>query len=141
MNETDRFDEPGVIAFIQLLQGLISRFGSNSVNCKYCAVAILAVVMGSSNSQSSERFLVGLIPIVLFLFIDAYYLGLERRCISIYNGFISRIKNNEETELFTIPKSTACEQICGMFKGLCSLSTLPFYGFLALTAILFSCLS
>ncbi len=138
MNEYDKFREPGVLAYIEQLQGLISRMATNSANCKACAVAILAAVLALSDFDGTKRCIIAAIPTFLFLLTDAYYLGLERRFKKICNDFILEIKQGSQPELFNIPKISICEQAEGVFKGFASFSTTPFYLLLATATLIFS---
>lgn len=134
----NKFNAPSVLAYIEQLQGLISRMATNSANCKTCAVAVLAAVLALSNYNGTDRCLIASIPTFLFLLTDSYYLGLERRFKKIYNEFISDIKNGKEPELFNIPKIGFCEQMIGLINGFASISTTPFYILLGTAALIFS---
>lgn len=138
MNQYDKFSAPGVLAYIEQLQGLISRMGTNSANCKACAVAILAAVLAITDYDGTKRCIITAIPTILFLITDAYYLGLERRFKKICNDFISDIKQDRYPELFNIPKSSFCEQIVCVMKGFISISTTPFYLLLWTAGVVFS---
>lgn len=138
MNEYDKFSEPGVLAYIEQLQGLISRMATNSANCKACAVAILAAVLALSDYDGTKRCIITAIPTFLLLLTDAYYLGLERRFKKICNDFIREIKQGGQPELFNIPKISICEQAEGIVKGFASFSTTPFYLLLGTAALIFS---
>ena len=138
MNEYDKFSEPGVLAYIEQLQGLISRMATNSANCKACAVAILAAVLALSDYDGIKRCIITAIPTFLLLLTDAYYLGLERRFKKICNDFIWEIKQGRQPELFNIPKISICEQVEGIIKGFASFSTTPFYLLLGTAALIFS---
>lgn len=138
MNKYDKFKTPGVLAYIEQLQGLVSRMATNSANCKVCAVTILAAVFALSDYEGTKRCIIASILIFLFLLTDSYYLGLERRFKSICNNFILEIKEGKEPELFNIPDTNIREQLTRLFKGLRSVSTTPFYLLLEIAALIFS---
>lgn len=116
----------------------MSRMASNSANCKVCAVSIFTAVLALSNYDGVEMCLIASIPTVLMLLTDAYYLGHERRFKNICNEFVAKIKDGQEPELFCIPKSSRSEQLKGLWRGLFSFSTTPFYSILVIASIVFS---
>lgn len=138
MNNFNKFNSPGVLAYIEQLQGIISRMAANSANCKVSAVAVIAAVLALSDYNGTERCLIASIPTFLFLLTDSYYLGLERRFKRICNTFISEIKAGREPDLFNIPKISFREQAKGLIKGFVSISTTPFYVLLGAAVLIFS---
>ncbi len=138
MSTYDKLDSPCVIAYIEQLQGIISRMASNSANCKVCAVSILTAVLALSNYDGGEKYLITAIPTFLMLLTDTYYLGLERRFKRVYNDFVARIREGQEPDLFNIPKSNLSEQLKGLLGGFLSISTTPFYLLLGLAPLVFS---
>ncbi|WP_165157716.1 hypothetical protein [Parabacteroides sp. ZJ-118] len=138
MSTYDKLDRPCVIAYVGLLQGIISRMASNSANCKVCAVTILTAVLALSNYDGCEKCLIAAIPTFLMFLTDSYYLGLERRFKRICDDFIARIKEGQEPDLFSIPKSSLSEQLIGLLGGFRSISTTPFYLLLGLASLVFS---
>lgn len=138
MNDYNKFSEPGVLAYIEQLQGIISRMATNSANCKAYAVAILAAVFALSDYDGIKRCIIIAIPTFLLLLTDAYHLGLERRFKKICNDFIKEIKRGRQPELFSIPKSSFHEQIIGVINGFVSFSTTPFYLLLGTAVLIFS---
>lgn len=137
MDNLVKFDNPGVLAFIEQLQGIINRMAANSANCKVSAVAILTAVIALSDYNGTERCMISSVPILLLLLTDSYYLGLERRFKDIYSEFISKIKAGEEPELFVIPKTSFCDQMKGLLMGFISISTTPFYLLLEGASLIF----
>lgn len=83
MNESERTIEStsaDKIAYLQLLQEPISRMSSTASIFKGFSAAILAGLASASFTGISQwALLIGLIPIVAFLFMDVYYLSLERK--------------------------------------------------------------
>ncbi len=72
-------------------------------------------------------------PIALFLFLDAYYLGLERRFRDLYNVFIKKVHGGGVTveDVFIVTPGSGGRILLSAFLSLFSISVLPFYGFLA----------
>jgi len=66
--------------YLQLLQEPISRMSSSSAIFKGFSAAILAGLASASFKEISIGALfLGLLPIISFLFLDVYYLSLERK--------------------------------------------------------------
>ncbi len=135
-NDTDRDvrDSEAFINHLQILQSNISRFASNSANCKVCAVSIATalVALDTTNNMISPVF--SILIIGLLLLTDAYYLGLERTFISVYDD---NVRQPRTAEIYEMPKIDGCQQFCDMICGLGSFSTSPFYIILGLLIWIF----
>jgi hypothetical protein len=144
----DRKDNSAVQAHINMLQGMINRMATNSANCKTWAITILAalLVLIVDEKICFNTIWICYIPIVLFFFLDCFYLGLERHIIKKQELFIEKINSNKDysKDLFTVKSNvtntfweiiclsgeTFFRQLWDTFKGIFSFSTFPFYGFM-----------
>ncbi len=121
-------DSPSVQAHLNILQSVIQRMASNSASSKARCItlvsAILVIVAGQGNSQYA---LIALIPTVLFLVLDTYYLALERAFIESYNSFVRKLHERqvESSDLYAV-KPTG-NLIRMTFKATWSFSVWPFY--------------
>ncbi len=71
---------------LEFIQNVITRMNVNSFQIKSWAVTIVAATLALYASTKSEWFvLVGIIPSVIFWFLDAYYLTQERKFRGLYN--------------------------------------------------------
>jgi len=69
-----------------MIQAVISRMANNSFMLKGWAVTLVAGVFALSAKDANQMyFLIAYIPIVLFWFLDSYYLQLERKFRVLYN--------------------------------------------------------
>lgn len=136
--------------YLQMMQGNIERMAANSANCKTWMVTILSAMMAiqCTIDDLNGWLLLGLIPIILFWYMDVYYLHLERGMRNRETAFINFIKNGGlegyEDSLFNfkpymIKKKDLTED--DSQKGLVatndrwfSKSIIPFYG-LAIVAV------
>ncbi len=74
------------ITGLEMIQGIINRMGSNSFALKGWAVTLVAGIFALASNDTDKRyFLMVYIPIILFWFLDSYYLQLERKYIKLYN--------------------------------------------------------
>ena len=78
-NPFDRNSE-AVRAHLGFSQSVISRMALDSVAVKtWCITIVSAVLVLVSDKGNGDHALIALVPAVAFLFIDTYYLALERR--------------------------------------------------------------
>lgn len=69
-------DSSSVQSYLNTLQGIVSRMAGNSANCKtWCITLVSAILVAIADKAKPNYGWLALIPIVVFLFLDAYYLG------------------------------------------------------------------
>lgn len=134
-------ESSAVQSHISMLQSIIGRMAANSANCKTWTVTLVAamLVLLVDKEMKIPNAWVCLIPIVLFYFLDCYYLGLERLCIASQNDFLKRIYNDKDyiESLYKVDGlKDRCKQFCNVIEAMCSVSTTPFYLVVAI-AVLF----
>lgn len=122
--------EQGTQTSLTLLQGVINRFAANSSNCKtWCVTIVSAILLYSADKKISAGVNIALVPVVFFLFLDAYYLSMERDAIAIYNGFVNE---PSEEKLFKVPMpQSRCHRAKQTLYALLSFSVFPCYLILA----------
>ena len=81
--------------YIQMMQSNIERMAANSANCKTWMVTIVAAMMAlqCSIQQLNGWILLGIAPIVLFWYLDVYYLHLERGMRNREQDFLNKISD------------------------------------------------
>ena len=115
--------------YLSILQNVISRMASNSASCKtWCITLVSAILVLVVDKGKPEYIFISLIPVLIFLFLDSYYLALERQFRDLYNVFIKKLHNNEATVEDVFIVSPSKHIVCSIFKAVFSISTLPFYG-------------
>ena len=133
------FEKESVRHYISLLQENINRMASNCTNCKTWLITIVSALcaLQLANDAIKGYLWIALIPTVLFLVLDAYYLGQEKRFRDIETGFVERIKSGEDVlpELYTFRQTG--EHSCRYFwKGFVSPSTWVMYATVAAIILL-----
>lgn len=135
MNHKLNIESPAVQSYLGILQAVITRMATNSTSCKtWCITLVSAILVVVADKSKPDYALIALIPIVLFTFLDSYYLGLERGFRDLYNKFIKRLHTNEATieDTFIVSPGGGTFHILGLaFKSSLSISVWPFYGLLA----------
>ena len=85
---------PSVQAHLNILQNVIERMSSNSTSCKaWCIALVSAVLVIIADKEKPDLALLALIPTVLFLALDTYYLALEKGFRNAYKSFVAKVHN------------------------------------------------
>jgi hypothetical protein len=72
-------DSAAVQSYLNILQGVIARMAANSANCKTrCITLASALLVLIADKGKTNLMAIALIPVLLFCFLDAYYLAQER---------------------------------------------------------------
>ncbi|OOE69756.1 hypothetical protein BZG20_01550 [Salinivibrio sp. IB868] len=77
---------------MQIMQGVISRMAANSTASKtWCITIVSAILVLVADKSKPEYAFIALVPILLFLALDSYYLALEKAFRDSYNEFIGKL--------------------------------------------------
>ena len=89
-----KIDSESARHYISLLQDNINRMAANCTSCKNWLVTIVSALFALQlfDSEMKPYLWISLIPTVLFLFLDAYYLGQEKRFRDIEKTFVDKAK-------------------------------------------------
>ena len=121
-------DSSAVQAHLSIMQGVIQRMAESSRSCKtWCITIASAVLILVTRIEKPDYALVALIPTVLFLFLDTYYLALERSFRASYTTFVQKLHKGELTlsDLYIVAPTGS---IPGRFvSSLSSFAIWPFY--------------
>lgn len=131
-------DSSAIHSHLSFIQGIINRMGTNSASCKtWCITLVSAIIIIAASEQDSDYIWIASFPLMLFMFLDAYYLGLERRFIDSYNNIVENLHSNtfKTEDVFRITfKKGIFNTVKATISALMSTSIYPFY--LLLVAIL-----
>ena len=79
-----------------ILQSVIQRMSANSSSCKaWCVSLVAAVLVIVADKGKPEYAWIALLPTIVFLALDAYYLALEKAFRNSYNDFIKKLHNRK----------------------------------------------
>ncbi len=71
---------------LEFIQGVITRMNTNSFQIKSWTVTIVSALLAIYASTKNELFiLAGMFPVLIFWFLDTYYLSQERRFRGLYD--------------------------------------------------------
>ncbi len=117
-----------VQSHLSITQSVIQRMATNSSSCKaWCITIVSAILVIVADKGKSQYSFIAIIPNILFLVLDTYYLALERMFRNSYNDFINKLHNNkiDSSDLFAVvPKGSLFRTF---FKSILSFSIWPFY--------------
>ncbi len=130
-------DSSAVQKHVEIMQGVITCMAENSRACKvWCVTLVAAVLVLIARTGEAEHALIALIPTLLFLFLDSYYLALERAFIASQNAFVQKLHVGElkHTHVYRVaPTGMGISLVARCLFG--SVSTLPFYVLVAITIL------
>lgn len=134
-NQTVTFDSPSVQSYLAILQSVISRMANNSSSSKtWCVSLVSAIIVIVADKEKPDYVWISIIPIVLFLLLDSYYLALERQFRSVYNDFIRKLHFGTATVddvFFVAPRAGTRATSVDILKAGGSIAVWPFYVLLA----------
>lgn len=132
-------ESTAVQSYLNILQAIINRMATNSANCKtWCVTLVSAILVIIVDKGKADYIWITLIPVFLFFFLDAYYLGLERDFRSLYNTFIRNLHagNISANEVFTISVDGSFAHTAVLVaNSMLSFSIFPFYTLLLLVLV------
>lgn len=127
---------------IDILQGIINRMAANSSHCKtWCVTLISAIMIFSLKEKNGDIALLSFIPLILFFYLDSYYLSLEKDFRDSFNEFVKKLHEGTLTtdSIFKIriKNNGFIKRPLVTFKAAFdSPSTLPFYGLMFVLLLL-----
>lgn len=130
MTEEDAFREnsQAVQAHLTIAQSVIQRMATNSASCKaWCITLVSAIMVVIADRGKPEFALIALIPTILFLALDVYYLALEKMFRQSYNDFIDKLHRGEivSSDLYAVVPSGS--MVKAIVKSTRSFAIWPFY--------------
>lgn len=133
MNEAS----PSVQTHLGILQGVIERMAANSNSSKaWCITVVSAILVVVADKNKPDYALLALIPTLLFLALDTYYLAMERGFRNSYNSFVRKIHDGSLTldDLYLVHPKGETSQL--QIEALKSFSVWGFYIVLGLLIII-----
>lgn len=130
MEKTGSLEEnsEAIQCHLGILQDVIRRMASNSASSKaWCITLASAILVVIADKSKPDYALIALIPIALFLILDAYYLALEKGFRNSYNEFIDKLHGDgvKSSDLYAVVPSGKLVVLLG--ESLISFSIWLFY--------------
>ncbi len=130
-------ESSAVQAHLEIVQGIIQRMAENSRSCKvWCVTIVSAVLVLVARTGKPDHALIAVVPTLLLLVLDTYYLTMERRFRNSYNGFVDSLHSAKLTPdaIYRVTPSGSIPRY--FFFGLMSFSIWPFYLLVIVTVLL-----
>jgi hypothetical protein len=98
------YESPAIIKHLEFYQSIISRMANNSASCKTWSITLTSALIVLSIDKSNISIWISLIPILIFYFLDSFYLGLEREFRDSYNEFLVKLNTDaiEKKDIYKI---------------------------------------
>ena len=83
------------IKHLEFIQNIITRMNTNSFQLKRMFVIIVSALLAVYASEKNPDFiLIAILPLILFWFLDSYYLQQERKFRGLYNDLLNGNPHN-----------------------------------------------
>ena len=74
------------VKHLEFIQNIITRMNTNSFQLKELTITIVSALLAVyASSKKIGLIFIGILPIIIFWFLDAYYLQQERKFKGLYN--------------------------------------------------------
>ena len=126
-------ESDAVRTHLSILQAVIQRMAANSASCKTWCIMLVAAVLVLMTRTETDNYMplaLAFVPAVLFLFLDTYYLALERAFRGSYDAFVGKLHKGEValSDLYVVrPRGRIARQFT---PSLLSFAIWPFYAVL-----------
>ena len=121
-------ESPAVQKHLEIMQGVITRMAENSRFCKMWSVSLVAATLVLvARTEKPEYAFIALVPAVLLLILDTYYLALERTFRKSYSMFVDKLHGGNliPSDLYEVaPSGSVARHFMASLK---SFSIWPFY--------------
>lgn len=139
MTEPRSYDaeSSAVQTHLKIMQGVIERMAENSRSCKvWCVTLVSASLILVARTDQPNYILVALVPVVLFLILDTYYLTLERAFRGSYDTFVEELKNDNisSSDLYSVKPTGTVPKL--FIHSLRSFSIYIFYPILIISVLI-----
>jgi hypothetical protein len=122
------------IKHLEFVQTVISRLANNCFLMKGWALTVAGLLFGFAVDQGSWRIAAaGLLPVVAFWALDAFFLRQERLFRCLYDAVR---RSDPKVELFSMDTRGCAAAVDSWSATVLSRTLLPFYGVLALVGLI-----
>lgn len=126
-----------VHAHLGILQAVIQRMAANSASCKtWCITLVSAILVIVADKGKPQFTILAIGPTLLFLYLDAYYLRLEKQFRNSYNKIVRNLHNGKLTGVDLFVVAPVGNPFAEFIRALLSSSVWPFYLLLTIMVLL-----
>jgi len=120
--------KPSKIKHLEMLQSAISRMASNSFQVKAWCVTLVSALLALSAKDAHYMVIVAYLPVLMFWWLDAYFLRQERLFRELFDQVRTDGKEEADFSMKTLPKGES--KVDSQFKVALSKTLGWFYGWL-----------
>lgn len=103
---------------LEFIQNIITRMNANSFQIKGWNITIVSAFLAIYASTQNNYFIISCVfPVVIFWFLDAYYLSQERKYRGLYNDVSGLSEEPQKIKLFSMNTNL---YIAGKYSYCCS---------------------
>lgn len=123
---------------LSMIQAIVERMSNNSFKLKEWSVLVMIAVFSFASDDNTKAVIITLVPLIVFWFLDTYYLMLERKYRKLYDDVRLREEKNIDFSMSCSDVKIELEDIkkYSFFNLLFSKSVLPFYLVCSITTII-----
>jgi hypothetical protein len=119
---------------LEFIQGVINRLASNSFLLKAWTITLTSAIFALATKDSTARIIyIAYLPVVIFWFLDAYFLRQERLFRRVYESV--RKKNNSEID-FSLDTTPFRREVSSYVRVMFSITLGWFYGVLLICVVI-----
>ncbi|PIZ86913.1 hypothetical protein COX93_02830 [Candidatus Nomurabacteria bacterium CG_4_10_14_0_2_um_filter_30_12] len=112
------------ISHLEFIQKVINRLANNSFLIKGWCVTLVAALATLSSGTKDQYLIIAYLPVIIFCFLDTYYLWQER----LYREYFEKIRSKKENDIdFSMIISNEILDKCDYFETFFSKAIMPFY--------------
>ncbi len=122
---------------LKMIEGIITRMANNSFLIKGWTVTLIAALLIFADTKNNMCFIwIAIIPIIIFWYLDSFYLQLERKYRQLYSfvqqDYINAFKQDykEQVQIFDMNIKTI--KVTNIVKTMFSRSIVLIYGIILL---------
>ena len=127
------------VKHLEFIQSVITRMNQNSFQIKGWMITIVSALLALFASSCNVIYIfIAIVPVIIFWFLDAYYLQQERKFRGVYNDVAEVTDQTERKEIKNFEMPIHKYQ-CGKYyyiNALFSKTILPLYGLILVGLII-----
>ena len=129
---------PEQIKHLEFIQNVITRMNTNSFQIKsWCITIVSALLAIVASTKNNYFFLAAIFPVIIFWFLDAYYLNQERKFRGLYNDVAGVTDEPKDIKLFAMRPDLYINEEYSYWSSFFSITILKMYLAMIITLIVF----
>ncbi len=124
------------IEHLKMIQSIVTRMNTNSFQIKGWTITLVSALLALyANSGKVTYIFIALIPVLIFWFLDSYYLQQERKFRALYNDIVNVANYGTDIKEFEMSLDKYKTGEYCIMRSMISITILPLYLLLVLGLI------